>query len=511
MKTLEKKFRSKTAFTIQRFINFIKLFLRNKRGVLGVSIIVFFTIIALGGPLIAPHDPVKEKYVAGDYAMPEWFKYFPGKENLNENFILVDDPGFTTLGSLEKEWKFTTTDPHIKLRYNSTFGNKKAGCVEFSFKRDPTEPNLGEVHANLSKSFSYPSKAPPRRFQVELSVYAKGVEKLGRLAIRVFILQVDGNETIIWAPTISNTTTQWITPGPPYGSKIDSYDTEFKKWIGKGDITVDPSQIVFSKPADYIFCLDIGFEDYEKSEQKIEVSVYIDDVNLKLYGNIYGLLGTDMWGRDIYSQLIIGTQISLLVGLLSAVLSVVIGLGVGLLAGYSGGISDQLLMRFTDALLVLPGLPLLLVLIAVIGPSIWNLIVIIGVLGWMGFARTVRSQVLSLKERPFVEAAKSVGAGKFYIIERHILPNVMSLVYVSLALSVPSAILSEAALSWLGLFDPSVMSWGRMLYDVQVWEGIEKWWWVIPPGLAIALLSISFILIGYSLDEILNPRLRRRL
>lgn len=511
MKTLEKRTpKSKTAFTIKRFTDFFKLFITNTRGVLGVSIITFFVIIAIFGSVIAPHDPVADKYIAGDYAMPLWFTYFAGSERFNENFIAITDQGFTAPGSLEKEWEFTTTDPHVKLRYNSTFGDKKEGCAQFSFRREPTEPYVGEVQVSFTHRFSYASTTPPKRFKGELAVYIKGIENLTHLDIRVFIVQVEGNETFLWNPQITSSTTEWIIPNPPYGQQIDSYDTQFKRWIGKGDITADPARIIFSKPSDFIYGVQIIFEDFEETGQKVETTVYVDDINLELYGNIYGLLGTDMWGRDIFSQLIIGTRISLAVGLLSAFLSVTIGLGVGLLAGYVGGMADQLLMRFTDALLVLPGLPLLLVLIAVLGPSIWNLIMIIGVLGWMGFARTVRSQILSLKERPFIEAAKAVGAGKFYIIGRHILPNVMSLVYVSLALSVPSAILSEAALSWLGLFDPSVMSWGRMLYDVQVWEGIQKWWWVLPPGLAIAILSIAFILIGYSLDEILNPRLRKR-
>lgn len=108
----------------------------------------------------------------------------------------------------------------------------------------------------------------------------------------------------------------------------------------------------------------------------------------------------------------------------------------------------------------------------------------------MGFARMVRSQVLSLKERPFIEAAKATGAGKFYVIIKHIMPNVMSLVYVTLAMSVPGAILSEAALSWLGLFDPRVVSWGRMLHDAQFEQGIQKWWWIMPPGISIAIVSL---------------------
>ena len=187
-----------------------------------------------------------------------------------------------------------------------------------------------------------------------------------------------------------------------------------------------------------------------------------------------------------------------------------IGLLIGLVAGYIGGGVDELLMRITDLLLVLPGLPLLIVLIAVLGQSIWNVILLIAALGWMGFARQVRSMTLSLKERPFVEAVRAVGAGSLYIIRRHILPNVMSLVYVALALSVPSAILTEAALSWLGLFDPSVMSWGKILYYAQWNQGTTLLWWVVPPGISIALVSLSFILLGYALDEILNPRLRVR-
>jgi peptide/nickel transport system permease protein len=152
----------------------------------------------------------------------------------------------------------------------------------------------------------------------------------------------------------------------------------------------------------------------------------------------------------------------------------------------------------------------LIVIVAVTGPNLNNLILVLGLLGWMGFARTVRSQVLTIRERPFVEAAKSIGASKAHIIIRHILPNVMSLVYVSLATAVPGNIVAEAALSWLGFFDPNVMSWGRMLHDVQSEGAVTNWWWVLPPGISIALVALAFILIGYALDEVLNPRLRMR-
>jgi peptide/nickel transport system permease protein len=270
----------------------------------------------------------------------------------------------------------------------------------------------------------------------------------------------------------------------------------------------DPGREIFRRPGNYAFGLEMAFQD--QTPGAVNVSIHFDDVNLRLLGKNYGLLGTDQFGVDLFSQLIYGARVSLLVGLLSAVISVVVGLLVGLVAGYIGGITDEVLMRFTDMLLVLPFLPLLIVMIAILGASIWNVILVISLLGWMGFARVVRSQVLSLKERPFVEAARAAGAGAGRIIRTHVVPNVMSLTYVTLALSVPAAIVAEAALSFLGLSDVTVTSWGHTIYNAENFNGFRNLWWVIPPGLAIATVSLSFILLGYALDEVLNPKLRLR-
>jgi peptide/nickel transport system permease protein len=279
----------------------------------------------------------------------------------------------------------------------------------------------------------------------------------------------------------------------------------------------NPEEAIFTKAGSYSYDIEIIVNDANSGEET-DIALYIDNLQILLYGNAFGILGSDgrfAGPRDIFSTLIYGTRISLIVGLVSAIISVTLGLFLGLVSGYVGGISDEAIMRFADFLLVLPTLPLLIVLIVIVSPSVWNLIFILSLFGWMGFSRTVRSMVLSLRERPFIEAAKAVGAGKFYIIRKHVLPNVFSFVYVTLATFVPGAIITEASLSWLGLFDPTLVSWGRMLQEFTasgvIYRGISDYWfWVLPPGILIAVLALSFILLGFALDEILNPKLRRR-
>jgi len=277
------------------------------------------------------------------------------------------------------------------------------------------------------------------------------------------------------------------------------------------EATDDPAivQALFPRAGTYSFGLSITAT---KKTANSEAIVYLSNLQLNLQGSSFGWLGTDPEGRDVFTQLVYGTQVSLYVGLVAAFFSTILGLVVGLVAAYMGGLVDEVLMRFTDALLVLPSLPLMIVLIIALSGGNYNiniLILVFGVLGWQGFARVVRSQVLSLKERPYVEAAKAVGAGTPYILWRHILPNVVVLIYVTLALTVPAAIVTEAAFAFLGFIDITHMSWGQMLNAISS-SNPAIWWMVLPPGLAIMILSLSFILIGYAIDDILNPKLRAR-
>lgn len=516
-------YKEKASLWAKRSIGFLKTLKSNRRGMLGIGIIVFFIGLAAFAPILTQNDPVDDYFVASDFAAPSWLRYFPGTQRLSENSQLIANPGFATSSSVFEEWNFTKTTTSIysvALQWRPDVGypiGTGPGSAVVVFTRNDTRRNAGGVTARLTKEFYYPYQGPPGLFKCDIAFLAQGTQEVP-VYIRVAILRIEQSDTksyTLWSTgKIETTSTEWIIPRPA----LDSYSS--KEWVKQyfgAEIGLDPAKVIFSNQTNYILDITVLFKDDKTTSlgRSVEAKVYLDDIDLKLYGTAYGLLGTDHRGRDVFSQLVHGARISLFIGLLSAFISTVIGLFVGLISGYLGGTADELIMRFNDALLVLPGLPLLLVLAAVLGASIWNLIIIIGILGWMGFARQVRSQTLSLKERPFIEAAKSVGAGKLYIIRRHILPNVMSLVYVSLALSVPVAIVSEAALSWLGLYDPFVMSWGRMLHDIEAPEGgggayITNWWWVLPPGLCIALISLSFILIGYALDEILNPRLRQR-
>jgi peptide/nickel transport system permease protein len=222
--------------------------------------------------------------------------------------------------------------------------------------------------------------------------------------------------------------------------------------------------------------------------------------------------GTDSLGRSVMALTIWGARISLLVGLFATLISVLIGSVVGIVAGYFGRWTETLLMRLTDWFLVIPFLPLAIVLASLLGRSLVIIIFVIGITSWPSTARIVRAQVLSVKTRPYVERARALGATNWHLTTRHILPNVGPIIFANTVLLVAIAILSETTLSFLGLGDPLSISWGTIL-EAAFNEGAAtagNWWWLVPPGVAIVLVVLAFTMCGYALDEILNPRLRRR-
>jgi len=532
---------------------------------LGASFLTPYTAIG--------EDPLDRLAPAASNVPPTWFRSLPtwlgGNPALSENMVIVQNPGSPRLIADGGEFGLETDNPNVSATasninypYDLPFGYKRyggEGSLRLTYTRQGGTAG-GEVRTVIFKEFDFPYTGPPSSFyaaiamQVNGSTALSGVPAVDKLQVpvkvNVILGPVDGRKWQIWPPVENifydvripkGFTKDALTgaPGPIERPLVGAlvFDNVTGEFIDSGWVTSvknelstirsssqelinpkspfpfpsDPARIVFSaNPGKYMFGVEIVFVDTGSAED-VSTTVTIDNFGLLLKGTSFGLFGATHRGWDIFSQLVHGTRISLYLGISVAVFSVAIGLAVGLAAGYSGRIIDELLMRITDVLLVLPGLPLLVVLIAILGASIDNLVILLGVLGWMGFARMVRSQVLSIKERSYVEAAKAIGAGRFHIIINHVLPSVMSLVYISLATAVPGAVTAEAALSWLGFYDPMRMSWGRMLNEAVVEAGaISSWWWILPPGVCISFLAASFILVGYALDEVLNPKLRLR-
>jgi peptide/nickel transport system permease protein len=493
--------KQKLKFYLKSFKNLLNQIIRVKKALFGLIILIFFGIIAIFGPAFTKLDPIYPGSVKNPYdlpaaetnCVPEWYH----GENITKNIYVTET----------SEWNYKATSDCASISYNNQLKE-----FEITFKK--------QGNVTLWVNFSYPYKIPPLSFRgqlyyklnaineapktqnVKIDNYftTKGLREIKRYPLSTTLLLFFENKTI-------------NQPYKIYKDQITNFNPFLTTWYSS-NYGKETLQVIFAKiPANYTYEILIQFNG--NATEIGNPTLYLKDIKLIIYGNAFGLFGTDWFGRDIFTQLIVGTRISFIIGLVSAVLSVAIGLIYGLVSAYIGGITDEVMMRFNDMLLVLPTLPLLLVLVFVLGQSMLNIILVLGLLGWMGFARTVRSAVLSLKERPFIEAAKAAGAGRWYIMGRHIIPNIMPLVYVSLATSVPGAIVSEAALSWLGLGPTDVMSWGRILSEFErsgaiATGALTKWYWVIPPGICICLLSLSFILIGYGLDEILNPKLRER-
>ena len=298
--------------------------------------------------------------------------------------------------------------------------------------------------------------------------------------------------------------------------------------------TTNPSSVVFAKKGTYDLTMELQGVPCQPGGvaqmgtcvpgNNTSISVLIATANFHISGDAYGLLGTDNLGRDIWSEFVWGSQISLLIGVLSGVGAVALGTIAGLAAGYLGGGWDEIISRVTDFVLVLPFLPFLIICVFIIQQNpaalanvYWWIIIIFVVISWPSIAKIIRSQVLTVKEREYVEASRALGGGTGHIIRKHILPNVMGLVYSQVALNVSGFILLEAALDYLSISIHSIttITWGIMLTQslpFAVGDSLNSyvWWWFLPPGIAIAALSLAFVLVGFALDSVFNPRLRAR-
>jgi peptide/nickel transport system permease protein len=257
---------------------------------------------------------------------------------------------------------------------------------------------------------------------------------------------------------------------------------------------------------------------YLSGKYNVTFVFYSNDKNLSValekaivLGGCYGIVGTDNMGRDLWMGLMYGIRWALIIGFSVSIMSVLIGGIYGVVGGYFGGKTDEIMLRTAQVFYSIPVLPILILLAVIFRPSIWNVISMLIIFGWPSTALVTRSMALQIKEETYVEAAKAIGSSSSRILFRYILPQVLPYLFASIALSVPGAILTEASLSFLGLGDPSIVTWGRILNEAEVAGATINgyWWWVLPPGLMITIVGMTFILIGQALDLILNPKLRR--
>jgi peptide/nickel transport system permease protein len=222
--------------------------------------------------------------------------------------------------------------------------------------------------------------------------------------------------------------------------------------------------------------------------------------------------GTDLYGRSVLTLVIWGSRVSLVVGLAATVIAATIGTVVGVTGGYVGGRTDGVLNAVSNWFLVIPWIPLAIALAAILGPTMLNVVIVIGVTSWASTSRLVRAQTLSVKHSPFIERSRALGGSEWHLATRHVLPNLVPVISANTVLAVALAILSETTLAILGLGDPNSVSWGTTIEEAFANGAISggAWWWLLPPGIAVVLVVLAFTMVGYAMEEVLNPRLRGR-
>ncbi|MFN8622482.1 MAG: ABC transporter permease [Chloroflexota bacterium] len=345
----------------------------------------------------------------------------------------------------------------------------------------------------------------------------------------VVLVRPDGAEVTLYRDTVSGARPG--ESGPPYVRNADkparvllsaessAAEATAKMLQEQYGLTVDPSDLQ-GRIEEALFGEPDGNGGYTPlhGDYRIEVRMAVADpadtiaqVGAVAGGAVYGLAGTDTQGRDLMQGLLFGLPVALLIGLLASVVSTTLGTSLGLISGFMGGRVDLFIQRSADVVNNVPTLPLLIFMVYVFGSQLWLIMLVLVLFSWPGLTITVRSMVLGLRGGSEVEAARALGASRRYIIRRHVFPHTAPFVFTSMVFFVPATILAEAGLSFLGLGDPSLPTWGQILEEGfrtgAVFLGY--WWWVIGPGLMIVITAVTFMLLSVAMEPIVNPRLRR--
>lgn len=360
-----------------------------------------------------------------------------------------------------------------------------------------------------SITLQYPVKFEYDQFPGDF-IYDVSLEYTSSPILEMSVIRPDGIRLDLMRTSLPH-----LQSSATHSEQIFSTDPLIKKNLALESGTYDfeisrlsVEEVIFSKTGehvplkgDYIFVVNIlGQDDADITESRFILG-----------GRTFGMMGTDELRRDLAVGLLWGTPLALFIGLAVSIGSVAMGLLYGTYAGFKGRATDETMMRFNDVIYALPALPFLIILAVTISNSIFVMIGFLMIFGWVGIAKVSRSMALQIRTRGYVDAARMMGQKDSRIILRHILPQLLPYAFASVAISVPAAITTEAGLSFLGLGDPSFPTWGQILHDASTYGAAARglWWWIMPPGIMIAITGLAFVFIGNALDTIANPRLKR--
>jgi peptide/nickel transport system permease protein len=382
--------------------------------------------------------------------------------------------------------------------------------------RDPTveESDLGDGVTLTTFSFSYRADfdRPPRDMVVRF-------QGQGQVPVTISITRPDGLSAELYRDQLSlaENDLQRVSIDRNCAQSVIEFvrsrDQDLASTMSAG--TLKPLYVLFSR-------IEAGVGEEPKplkggytlqvAALKVSQDFSIGTPEVMVSGDVAGILGTDISKRDVFTGLIIGIRWALVIGILTSVVTVLCGVFFGVTAAYFGGAVDWILNRTYELIYLMPVLPFLIVISAIFKPTIWTLIIIICLFFWTGPYKPAYSMALQIREETYVEASRGIGSGKWRVIVRHIVPILLPYSFAVMALSIPGVIVYEASVSLLGLGDASIVTWGQLLNDALGQGAVinNLWWWVVPPGLMIALMGMSFAFLGTALDKILHPKLRTR-
>jgi len=465
----------------QRFMEFWNDFKKEKSGLVGLGILAFAVLIVIFEPVFLPFKDVNNNWRNITYwennpaaAAPVWTNLFSRQKSATSKLISdpkineADDPDYGRVMVYTFDYKYNFDRSPLDIIFKAT-ANGRILMNIYVERPDEETIYLGRVYKEGQEN-------DPVRFSADTDARAMVYDFLTWFASSSSISRSGGRSAIRSTNVIfSEAGLNMLEERQPL----------------KGDY-----KYIVKIPTQFL----------------ADANNYIVNPQLYITGRVSGFLGTDTLKRDIFSGVIAGLKWALFIGFVTSVIAVFIGVIYGIVSAYFAGFTDTVMSFIFELFVSIPILPILIVMSAIFKPNIWIIIGTLIVFSWVGPVKTVRSMSLQIKEETYIEAAKALGSGKWRIIFKHMAPLLLPYSFANMALSVPGFIVFEASLSLLGLGDPNIVTWGQILHEAQssgaTLNGL--WWWIVPPGLFIALMGMTFAFLGFAMDKILHPKIRTR-